>query len=209
MVIIDTRGPGQLEDRIKWITAGNFPGINGDGTLNLHGFDVRADHNTDNLRILLINHRPPMDPVTGEALDAKLVGANSTIELFQTKAGSDTMRHVRTYADNLIQTPNRVAWVNDHAFVFSNDHTAKVGLVCPFHRAQPCAPKIRLTLTDSADTSIHSSAAGILDIVPATNAISLHPHLTHSISPTASSAVATPSSTSPAPSRQASLKFFP
>jgi arylesterase/paraoxonase len=79
---------------------------------------VRADPNTDVLRILLINHRPPFDPTAGEPLDPKLVGANSTIELFQTTAGSDTMKHVRTYADGLIQTPNRVAWVNDHAFVF-------------------------------------------------------------------------------------------
>lgn len=129
VVILDTRGPGRLEDRVKWLTAEDFPGINGDGTLNLHGFDVRADPNTDVLRLLLINHRPPIDPVTGEALNAKVVGANSTIELFQTKVGSETMRHIRTYTDELIQTPNRVAWVNDHAFVFTNDHSAKVGFV--------------------------------------------------------------------------------
>ena len=67
--------------------------------------------------------------MTGEALDAKVVGANSTVELFQTKVGSETMKHVKTYADELIQTPNRVAWVNDHAFVFSNDHSAKTGFV--------------------------------------------------------------------------------
>ena len=129
LAILDTRGPGNIEERIKWITASNFPGINGDGTFNLHGFDIRADPNTDNLRILLINHRPPFDPVTGEALDPKVVGANSTVELFQTKVGSETMKHVRTYADELIQTPNNVAWVNDHAFVFTNDHSAKTGFV--------------------------------------------------------------------------------
>jgi hypothetical protein len=129
LAILDTRGPGRIEDRIKWLTATNFPGINGDGTFNLHGFDIRADANTDTLRILLINHRPPFDPVTGEPLDPKIVGANSTVELFQTRAGSESMRHVRTYSDELIQTPNRVAWVNDHAFVFTNDHSAKTGFV--------------------------------------------------------------------------------
>ena len=77
-----TRGLGRLEDRIKWIAAENFPGIRDDGIMNLHGFGVRADPDTDNLRILLINHRPPFNPVTGEALDAKAVGVNSTIELF-------------------------------------------------------------------------------------------------------------------------------
>lgn len=128
IAILDTRGPGRLASRIKWITAQNFPGINGDGTFNLHGFDVRADSHTDTLRILLINHRPPFDSVTGELLDASKVGANSTIEQFQTSAGSDTMRHIRTYAHEVIETPNRVQWVNDHAFVFSNDHSRKTGI---------------------------------------------------------------------------------
>ena len=130
MAVLDTRASGSASSRLKWITPEKFPGINGDRTLNLHGFDVRADKNTDTLRILLINHRPPIDPITGEHLDANIFGANSTVEQFQTKAGSDTMRHVRTYADPLISTPNRLAWVNDHAFVFTNDHSGKVGFVC-------------------------------------------------------------------------------
>lgn len=132
VAVLDTRGPGRLASRIKWITAENFPGIQGDGTFNLHGFDVLVDKNTDILRILLINHRPPFDPVTGEPLDAMKVGANSTIELFQTKAGSDTMRYIRTYANDVILTPNRVQWVSDHSFVFSNDKSSKVGFVSSF-----------------------------------------------------------------------------
>ncbi|KAF8849101.1 putative serum paraoxonase/arylesterase 2 [Acephala macrosclerotiorum] len=128
IAVLDTRREGPVSSRLIWLNVLNFPGINGDGRFNLHGLDIRADKNTDTLRILLVNHRPPLDPVTGEFLNAALVGANSTIEQFITKAGSSTMRHVRTYADPLIQTPNRVAWVNDHAFVFTNDHSGKVGL---------------------------------------------------------------------------------
>ncbi|RDL32038.1 uncharacterized protein BP5553_09440 [Venustampulla echinocandica] len=127
IAVLDTRGEGRLASRIQWLSTENFSGVNGDGTLNLHGLDVRADKHTDMLRILLVNHRPPIDPVTGELLDATKVGANSTIEEFQSKAGSSTMRHIRTYFNDVIQTPNRVAWVNDHAFVFTNDHNAKVG----------------------------------------------------------------------------------
>jgi hypothetical protein len=129
IAIIDTRGSGRLASRIQWVTAENFGGINGDGSMNLHGLDILPDKHTDTLRILLVNHRPSIDPVTGKLLDATKVGANSTIEQFQTKAGSSTMRHVRTYAHEVIQTPNRVAWVNDHAFVFTNDHSGKVGVV--------------------------------------------------------------------------------
>jgi len=131
IAVLDTRGSGRLASRIKWLTVENFSGINGDGTFNLHGFDVRADRHTNTLRMLLINHRPSLDPVTGEFLDASKVGANSTIELFQTVAGSDTMHHIRTYAHEVIMTPNRVQWVNDEGFVFTNDHSSKTGIVSP------------------------------------------------------------------------------
>ena len=119
--------------------------------MNLHGFDIRVDHNTDVLRVLLINHRPPFDPVTGEPLDPKVVGANSTIEQFQTTAGSDTMKHVRTYASEVIATPNSVTWVSDHAFVFTNDHgSRKVGLV---RSPPPSFPPIHQLTNPTAQTT--------------------------------------------------------
>ncbi|PBP16484.1 putative serum paraoxonase/arylesterase [Diplocarpon rosae] len=123
IAVLDTRGPGRLASRIKWLSLTNFPDVHGDGTLNLHGFSIRADPYTDILNILLINHRRPLDTVTGVPLDATQVGANSTIEMFTTKAGEDSMRHVRTYTDQLIQTPNRVAWVSEDTFLFTNSHT--------------------------------------------------------------------------------------
>ena len=39
------------------------------------------------------------------------------------------MRHVKTYVHDSIQTPNDVAWVGEESFVFTNDHSSKVGLV--------------------------------------------------------------------------------
>lgn len=133
IAVLDTRGSGPLASRLKWLSLENFSGINGDGTLNLHGFDIRGDKHTNILRILLINHRPPFDPITGAPLDASKVGANSTIEQFQTKAGTNTMRHVRTYVNDIIQTPNRVAWMSEDTFVFTNSHSAKVGFVSLSH----------------------------------------------------------------------------
>ena len=129
VAVLDTRGSGSLASRLKWLTVEGFSGIKGDGTLNVHGFDIKADKNTDTLRILFINHRPPIDPITGELLDASIVGANSTIEQFQTVAGSESMRHVRTFSNKIIETPNSVHWVNDHSFIFTNDHSGKVGWV--------------------------------------------------------------------------------
>lgn len=151
IAVLDTRGTGHIRDRIQWLSLDNFPGNNGDGTLDLHGFDVRPDKNTDTLRMLVINHRPPFDPVTGEPLDAKKVGANSTIEHFITKAGSGSMKYVRTTFDPLIQTPNNVAWVSDHAFVATNDHSAKVGFVSALF----LITRIHLTSTASSFRSLY------------------------------------------------------
>jgi arylesterase/paraoxonase len=135
VTVLDTRSPGSLASRMQSLIPHNFPGVNGDGTLNLHGLDIWED-SKQNLHILLINHRPPFDPITGEPLDAAVVGANSTIELFEAAPGTHTMHHVRTYHHDSIQTPNRVAWISDEAFVFTNDHSSKVGLVSinPFYR---------------------------------------------------------------------------
>lgn len=118
-----------MESRLQWMKTENFSGNNGDGTFNLHGFDIRPDPETGTLRILLVNHRPPIDPLSGAPLDAVTLGANSTIELFHTRVGSVSMKHIKTYADPAIQTPNQVAWVNDDDFLFTNDHSTKVGFV--------------------------------------------------------------------------------
>ncbi|PQE22176.1 serum paraoxonase arylesterase protein [Rutstroemia sp. NJR-2017a WRK4] len=127
MAVLDTWGTGSLESRFQWMKPEGFTGNQGDGTFNLHGFDVRVDPETDALHFIIINHRPPFDPVTGEALDPEKIGANSTIEHFESKVGSSSLKHVKTYSDETIKTPNRVAWVSEHAFAFTNDHSDKVG----------------------------------------------------------------------------------
>lgn len=132
--ILDTRGNGPLASRFRWLTVENFEGNNGDGTFDVHGISFLPSKKSNSLRVLMINHRPPIDPTTGALLDAARVGANSTIEHFLTEAGSSTIRHVRTHAHPLIQTPNAVKWVSDHSFVLSNDHSQKVGLVSTPYR---------------------------------------------------------------------------
>ncbi|KAM3080868.1 hypothetical protein ACMFMG_004827 [Clarireedia jacksonii] len=104
-----------------------FTGNRDDGTFNLHGFDIREDATTNSLHFILINHRPPFDPITGEALNPDKTGANSTIEHFESKIGSSSLKHVKTYSSETIKTPNRVTWVSEHAFAFTNDHSNKVG----------------------------------------------------------------------------------
>ena len=120
-----------------------FTGSHGDGALDLHGIDIRADFGTPpKLKLLVVNHRPPMDPDTGSLLDAAKIGANSTIEIFESVVGETTMKHIKTYSSPVIDTPNDVAWITDKTFVFTNDRSGKVGLVSSF------APNLLFILRD-------------------------------------------------------------
>lgn len=84
-----------------------YEGATGDGTLDLLGFDVEiVDAST--LRFWLINQRPPVDG-NRKLIDAIKIGANSTIDLFDSKRGKNTMVHVKTVADPAIWSPNKIA----------------------------------------------------------------------------------------------------
>ncbi|KAK0559236.1 hypothetical protein OC844_004553 [Tilletia horrida] len=137
--MVDTKASGPIASRITKIQTTNFDGVKGDGSLNLHGLGVLevpakptpaegddiafdASYTPPTLYFFLNNHRPPLDPVTGEPLVAHKVGANSTVEIFKTTLGSNTAEHVRTYAHDLIATPNRVAPVTEDSFLVTNDH---------------------------------------------------------------------------------------
>ncbi|KAJ5160513.1 calcium-dependent phosphotriesterase [Penicillium canariense] len=97
------------------------------GDLDLHGFDVHQVG--DRQRFWLINHRPPVDPATGEPLDPTKVGANSTIEIFDLDAPSNTLVHVKTIASEALVSPNNLAVDRDGlGFLVANDHNTKVGM---------------------------------------------------------------------------------
>ncbi|KIV79805.1 hypothetical protein PV11_07350 [Exophiala sideris] len=111
-----------------------FSGIHGDRRIHVVGMtgSVCEDGET---QLWLINARPSVDSVTGELLDNAVVGGNSTIELFTTAPGSKTTKHVKTFANPQIATPNNVAVTKDGAFFFTNDHGPhKVGL---WHHLSP------------------------------------------------------------------------
>jgi hypothetical protein len=66
-------------------------------------------------------------------LDATVVGANATIEIFELNRGELELVHVKTIASDAVLTPNGVAATGNGGVVVTNDHNAKIGLVClPF-----------------------------------------------------------------------------
>jgi hypothetical protein len=97
------------------------------GDLDLHGFDIKRIG--DQQRFWLINHRPPVDPATGEPLNPRKVGANSTIEIFDLEASSSTLVHVKTISSEAIISPNNLAVANDGVGILvTNDHDEKAGM---------------------------------------------------------------------------------
>ena len=105
-----------------------YVGADGGGDMDVAGFDAEMVDATT-LRFYLVNLRPPVDAAL-QHTDAAKTGANSTIEVFEYKKGESSMKHLRTVAAPEIISPNKVAALDDGAFVFSNDHSEKVGLVC-------------------------------------------------------------------------------
>lgn len=126
MAILDTKATGPYSNRIKRIQTQNFKGHDGKGTLLLHGIGafvgkdgLGQDSEDKSLRLFLINHRVQNDP--------HIHGANSTIELFETSLGSETMTHVKTFAHPDIFTPNNLVPTGPESFYFTNDHSVKKG----------------------------------------------------------------------------------
>lgn len=91
--------------------------------LGLHGFDVES-MNESKLKFWLINHRAPVDAHT-KLLDATKLGANSTVEEFELIRGSNEMRRIKTIANEVIATPNKLAATGDGGFLVTNDHSGK------------------------------------------------------------------------------------
>ncbi|KAA8645032.1 uncharacterized protein ATNIH1004_009243 [Aspergillus tanneri] len=133
ITVLDVDKPGP--DGLYGARALNFRGKDGDvEELDLHGFDVRViDGNR--LRFWLINHRPPLDLLTGgQLLDASNVGANSTIEVYDLdiRRGGDSnyLEHVKTIVSDAIISPNNLVALDDNdnsrgGFLLTNDHNTR------------------------------------------------------------------------------------
>jgi arylesterase/paraoxonase len=104
------------------LTFSGFPTSQGYGS---HGLDVvPSAADPKELFVYAINHRKP---VHGQA---KLVGADSVVEIFKTTVGGNTLTHVRTIESPIINTPNDLVGSPDgKSFYFTNDHGAKTGYV--------------------------------------------------------------------------------
>lgn len=117
----------------KELPISGYTGTDGDGIISVVGF-TGIDKPDGSIELFLTNFRPSLDLSTGQVLpDQAAVGANATIEVFKTDSRAEGLEYVRTLADPMITTPNRIAAVPDRGLYITNDHgVRKTGLVSSF-----------------------------------------------------------------------------
>ena len=111
---------------MRELTFSGYKGPAGATAPDLHGFSVDVlDDKT--LRFILVNHKRPADESGSLLLDAKELGANSTVEFFNLARGLDatSLEWKHTVYDPAIYTPNRVASMGNGDFYVTNDKYAK------------------------------------------------------------------------------------
>ncbi|KXN90880.1 Serum paraoxonase/arylesterase 2 [Leucoagaricus sp. SymC.cos] len=103
-----------------------FSGVDENFDFSSHGMDVvPSASNPSELFVYLVNHRPPR----GLGLDPQETGADSVLEIFQHKLGSNTLTHIKTFESPLIISPNDVVGSDDGtSLYFTNDHGQKLGI---------------------------------------------------------------------------------
>nr|RBR02280.1 hypothetical protein FVER53263_10110 [Fusarium verticillioides] len=120
IVALDIDKPVDNGFAFRTLKTPDFEGTAGDRLINLAGFSGVEQDNGD-IDLFLVNLRPSID-ADGKLVDQYFHGGNATIEHFATGPQATEMKHVRTYANHGIATPNRVAAMNDKSFYISNDH---------------------------------------------------------------------------------------
>lgn len=108
------------------LTKLKFSGLDDRLGFSSHGMDViPSASNPSELFVYLVNHRPR--PV---GMPTEQYGADSVLEIFKHKIGTDKLTHIKTISNPLVISPNDVVGSDDgESLYFTNDSGQKVGLV--------------------------------------------------------------------------------
>lgn len=122
IVALDIDKPAGEGFQQRVLKTPGFRGTAGEGAL--HGLAVsgRKIPGTSKIQFYVVNNKPAVAADESGAV-SEVTGLNATIELFEHENGSSDMKFVRTFAHELIATPNNIALLpDDSGFYFTNDH---------------------------------------------------------------------------------------
>lgn len=125
--------------------------------LHLHAIDAWIDpKDSEKLTFFINNHGVP-------AGNPHEVGADSTVEIFETRLGSKTWKHVQTVRHDLLLTPNNLVSTGPRSFYASNDHFHKTSAkrALPLIRMPGAASSIVHCDASSGSATCIEAAAGI------------------------------------------------
>lgn len=94
--------------------------------LHLHAIEAFIDPKDDEKLTFFINNHAVPKGIAKEG-DEKKVGADSTIEIFETRLGSKTWTWVQSVKHPSILTPNNMVALGPRKFYVTNDHHVKTG----------------------------------------------------------------------------------
>ncbi|KAK9899835.1 calcium-dependent phosphotriesterase [Cystobasidium minutum MCA 4210] len=136
------------------------------GKLHLHAIEAWIDpKDSDKLTFFLNNHGVPVSAASGQVEDPHAVGADSTVEIFETRLGSETWTHVKSVKHPLLVTPNNLVATGPRSFYASNDHVDKTSWKRSFYLAYAHFPP-------SASSIVHCDASGgTSECIPAATGI--------------------------------------
>lgn len=128
VIAMDIDKPNGDSFEYRVLTTPGFKGTRGEGAIHLVG--MTGIDSTERIELFLVNAKPSINPVNGGFLPQHLSGSNSTIEHFVTGPAATAMKHIRTYGNDRIATPNNVAAAGKDTFYITNDHGPhRTGLV--------------------------------------------------------------------------------
>lgn len=138
---IDHPGKDGMYSLHKLEITGNYRSATGGKEIDLNGFDVEVLPDS-RLRFWMVNNRPAVDEA-GNFLDASKAGANATIEVFEHKQGSKSLKFIKTIWSDAVPSPNNVAATGNGSVFVTNDHNNRAGFVRTLFPSSSC----NLTLT--------------------------------------------------------------
>ncbi|GAA5942201.1 uncharacterized protein JCM15063_002041 [Sporobolomyces koalae] len=136
------------------------------GGIWTHGIEAFPHGDGETLTLFVVSHRPRQD--------AQTQGADSVVELFETRRGTSKARWIRTVQHALVVTPNNLVATGPRSFYVSNDHRHKTHWTRKFEMVY--SPPSSVVHCDASDQHVEPECIVAIDDVVYPNGLARFPN---------------------------------